>query len=597
MSKMKFKSQIAPKGLQFNPSDFFISDKYATLLTVVSYPKFISPGYLSTLTTMSGIKVVIKHIPVPFSTISKMLNKQIAELKANYQNEKDRTIQERIRIDYESLEYFVSMLASSQSRIFDFQMHIMITANTKEELEMKKTNVKNYLDAMELRAVSLRFEQEKVLKSILPIFPKQDIEDRIGTPIPSITMAAMYPFIFDSIKDPGLSTLLGVDFSGGVILFNQFLYQTKKEHNRNNANLIILGTSGSGKSTAAKLIFRSHYRNGYKIVLIDPEGELEDMAKLFNGDFIDLGKGGNYGMVNPLEVIMDADEDEIKEGASYTILTRTFQTVKAFMKYYDPSIEEDVVNMFSEIVQETYRRFGINFDTDFTKFSSSDYPTFSDVHETVKGRLNSMPDQSKEKEILEKLELKLRPLVKELRYYFDGHTTITPKSDFIVFNIKELMNADENIRNALFFNILKYAWGLTLNRNVNTVLTVDEAHVLLSGGNTLGADFLAQIQRRARKYNTGTIIITQQPTDFSDPKVITQGKAIFDNASYYLVMGLKKQAVEDLSKLIDLNESEKNSIKGYNQGEALFVCGSRRMQINIMATDQELDSFGSGGGL
>ena len=109
------------------------------------------------------------------------------------------------------------------------------------------------------------------------------------------------------------------------------------------------------------------------------------------------------------------------------------------------------------------------------------------------------------------------------------------------------MNSDENIRNALFFNVLKYAWSLTLDASINTVLTVDEAHVLLSGNNTLGADFLAQVQRRARKYNTGTIIITQQPTDFSDPAVITQGKAIFDNASYYLIMGLKKQAVEDLS--------------------------------------------------
>ena len=95
----------------------------------------------------------------------------------------------------------------------------------------------------------------------------------------------------------------------------------------------------------------------------------------------------------------------------------------------------------------------------------------------------------------------------------------------------------------------------------------------------------------------GTIIITQQPTDFSDPSVITQGKAIFDNASYYLVMGLKKQAVEDLSKLIDLNDNEKENIKGYNQGEALFVCGSKRMRINVVVTDQELDSFGSGGGL
>ena len=159
------------------------------------------------------------------------------------------------------------------------------------------------------------------------------------------------------------------------------------------------------------------------------------------------------------------------------------------------------------------------------------------------------------------------------------------------------MNADENIRNALFFNILKFAWGLTLDKNVNTILQVDEAHVLLSGKNTLGADFLAQIQRRARKYNTGTIIITQQPSDFSDPSVITQGKAIFDNASYYLVMGLRKQAVEDLSKLVELNDNEKESIKCYSQGEALFICGSRRMRINVIATEQELDSFGSGGGL
>ena len=84
---------------------------------------------------------------------------------------------------------------------------------------------------------------------------------------------------------------------------------------------------------------------------------------------------------------------------------------------------------------------------------------------------------------------------------------------------------------------------------VNTVLMVDEAHMLLADQNTLGAEFLAQIQRRARKYNTGTIIITQQPSDFSASKVITQGKAIFDNASYYLVMGLKKQAVDDLGLL------------------------------------------------
>ena len=409
---MNIKSQIAPKGLEFKADRFNISDKYATILTVVSYPKYIQPGYLASLTSMSGIKVVIKHIPMPFNIIRKMLNKEIADLKQRYQEERDQTFQEKIRQDYESLEQFVQQLAANQQKIFDFQMHVMITANTEEELNNKKFQVKNYLEAMELRAFPLRFEQETVLKSILPIFPSQDIESRIGTPIPAPTLAAMYPFIFDSIKDPGLSTLLGVDFSGGVILFNQFLYQIKKEHNRNNANLIILGTSGSGKSTAAKIMLRTHIRNNCQIVVIDPEGELEDMTNRYNGDFIDLGKGGEFGMINPLEVVIDADEEEIQGGLGYTVLTRTLQNIKAFMKYYDPKIDEDVLNMCSEIVSETYRRFGMDFDTDFTKFSSVDYPTFKDVYATIRGRLASMTEPTKEKEVMERLELKIRPIVK-----------------------------------------------------------------------------------------------------------------------------------------------------------------------------------------
>ena len=79
--------------------------------------------------------------------------------------------------------------------------------------------------------------------------------------------------------------------------------------------------------------------------------------------------------------------------------------------------------------------------------------------------------------------------------------------------------------------------------------------------------------------------------------MIMHGKAIFDNASYYLIMGLRKQAADDLALLVDLNDNEKENIKRYNQGEALFVCGNRRMQIDVTLTDEELESFGSGGGL
>ena len=318
---------------------------------------------------------------------------------------------------------------------------------------------------------------------------------------------------------------------------------------------------------------------------------------MYGGVVVDLGKGGAYGLINPFDVVIDASEDEVKDGLGYTVLNKTLQNLKAFMRYYSPDIEDDVLNMFSEIVQMTYARFGITFNSDFSKYTLNDYPTFSDVYATIVGKLNSITEKTRERDIMERLEIKVRPFVNELKYYFNGHTSINSSTDFIVFNIKELMNSDTNIRNALLFNVLKYAWSLCLNPEINTVLSVDEAHVLLGEKNVLGAEFLAQVQRRARKYNTGTIIITQQPSDFVGQDIIVHGKAIFDNSSYYLVMGLRKQSVDDLSLLIDLNDSEKENIKRYSQGNALFVCGSRRMQINIVVTDEELESFGSGGGL
>lgn len=86
-----FASEIAPKGMQFNPGDFVISDKFCTILTVISYPQIVSPGYLSGLTSMTGVKIVIKHIPIPFDVIRKMLNKQLADLKTRFEEEKDCT--------------------------------------------------------------------------------------------------------------------------------------------------------------------------------------------------------------------------------------------------------------------------------------------------------------------------------------------------------------------------------------------------------------------------------------------------------------------------------------------------------------------------
>ena len=89
------KSEVAPKGMEFKPTEFVLGGKYSTILTVIAFPRNIAPGFLSDITNIQGVKIAIKHIPIQFSVLQKMLNKEIADLKVRYQSEKEQTMQER----------------------------------------------------------------------------------------------------------------------------------------------------------------------------------------------------------------------------------------------------------------------------------------------------------------------------------------------------------------------------------------------------------------------------------------------------------------------------------------------------------------------
>ena len=77
----KLKSEVAPKGMEFKPTEFVIGGKYSTIMTVIAFPRNIAPGYLSDITNINGVKIAIKHIPIEFEVLRKMLNKEIADLK------------------------------------------------------------------------------------------------------------------------------------------------------------------------------------------------------------------------------------------------------------------------------------------------------------------------------------------------------------------------------------------------------------------------------------------------------------------------------------------------------------------------------------
>ena len=234
----------------------------------------------------------------------------------------------------------------------------------------------------------------------------------------------------------------------------------------------------------------------------------------------------------------------------------------------------------------------MNINESFQYLKNTDYPTFSvfsaivDEHIEKFEKSNIVND---EYTALKEIRIKLKPICTEWARYLDGHTTITEdemKNPFFAFGTKVFFNLTPGLKNALMHIIFQYAWGLCLDETSESVLAVDEAHMFVLAGET--AKMIEQFQRRSRKYHNVTILGTQEPHDFADPRVLAEGKAIFNNASYKLILGLDKDATKDLRKLTALSDNEIKRIARFSQGDAILIAGNKRLPIEIKATPDQL---------
>lgn len=73
----------------------------------------------------------------------------------------------------------------------------------------------------------------------------------------------------------------------------------KRSDDKTNANMLILGNSGQGKSYLLKLILTNLREGGKRIICLDPELEYAELTDNLGGCFIDL-MSGEY-IINVLE--------------------------------------------------------------------------------------------------------------------------------------------------------------------------------------------------------------------------------------------------------------------------------------------------------
>lgn len=584
--------KIAPIAMRFNDKDILLGDSYATSIIIDTFPSYARGSWLGMLSNINNTRMVISVNPMDNVEVSKTLRKGMSETRSKFINTTDRNDQIVLKNQLEDYERLTNKMDRENEKMLLMSVVFFTYASTQEELQKRIKEIKSALSSLNLRGSQLIFEQEQGLKTAIPTL-EMPLQENFGLPMPATTVAASFPFIFESIQDDGNSIILGDDINGGLTMFDLW----RRTNKRTNSNCCIIGKSGSGKSTLIKKIIRGNWARKTKIVCIDPEREIKDMCLKLGGTWIDAGSGSG-NIINPLEVKNSTNDED-----NSVAVIKHLQTFRTFIKYYFKDLTELELTKIEELLLRTYKNKGIDLDTDISKLSSKDYPIITDFHnEIVKELEKAKNDKRVNDDNVKSLE-KIEAIVRRMTTGVDSKlwnatSNIDLSSDFIVFDIHSLLESDDTILRTQFFNILSLCWHIiSQNRDEQVILIIDEAHLLIDPNNKDGLEFLKRTSKRIRKYSGSMIVCTQNMIDFTSPEVVRYGQVIVDNSDYQFVLAQGSEEIISLQKVLRLSENERRFLQTAGKGQTLLVIShDKRIPIFVHLRQEEKELFGKGGG-
>lgn len=615
VNKNIIKSKLAPTAIGIKNDYMIVGDKYVANLLVEKFTTQFTEGFLCNFLNIQNIKLFILDKHLAGISMATMLKRDLAAMKERYSKTADRLELSRIQQALDSQEEYIQQIIKSNDTTHDVLFVFQIWADDLKELKQKRLDTMNKLDMYGLSLMKGMFLQEQLFKVISPLWIDDYnklpsvIYEQLGQPMPSTTFAGLYPFVFDTLKDKK-GYLFGYERqNNGIIIFDPAFYindpKNAVEENRINGNMIAVGKAGSGKTTAMNLAIRHFIKMKWKLIWVDPENKNEKITKKYNGTFVNWGQRNNILNIFDLQPIStDEDEDDSKKWDTELAIFNVIEDINLVFSYLFEGVQQNTLALIGDLVKKTYASVGIKKDKkgiypSFKDLKLEDMPTFIDFNNILQKEIRTLTknnDAKKELEYLLDLSIKVKRLLNEWSIYFTGHTTVKlPKENerqIISFGTKKLFNLSENLQTALYYVMFRYAWSLCLDDSKKSAFVIDEAHTMILKGKI--ASMVAQFYRRSRKYKNIMCCITQTPRDFADPKVLTDGKAIFQNAVYKMYMNLDKDGIEDLAKLETLNENEQFLLQDFHQGEGLFVCGKKRIPMQVFASQEELEEMGAG---
>jgi len=119
------------------------------------------------------------------------------------------------------------------------------------------------------------------------------------------------------------------------------------------------------------------------------------------------------------------------------------------------------------------------------------------------------------------------------------------------------------------------------------MLIADECHVLVDPNIVQTLEYVRNISKRARKYNSSIVVITQSIEDFLNEKIKLYGQSLLANATYKMFFKCDGQDLRDIQETFNLTNKETKLIYNAKTGECLLVAGIRKIFTTLYMDEEE----------
>lgn len=592
----EFLDMISPSAVRFFTEYFIFGNTYRCVWALREYPTATEEqALLRYMGEKDGVTLHIYARQVTPAEEKKIIGNATNKNRMRQSNTQDLQETVTAQSNLQDVMELIANMHRSREPLIHCAVYFELIAHDYDSLKLLQTEMQTELVRSKLNVDRLMLRQKEGFLAVIPS-GYDCFREQFERVLPATSVANLFPFNYSG-KTDSQGFYIGKDKFGSNIIvdFNQ------RSDDKTNANVLILGNSGQGKSYLLKLLLCNLREQGLSLITLDPEHEYEELTNNLHGVFIDM-MSGKY-IINVLEPKQWAGDHEINEEdenmpstfQKTTILAQHISFLKDFFRTYKDFTDEQI-DTLEIMLSKLYVFHHINEETDLSVLKHKDYPTLRNLYEYIdeeykhfNNELGSIYTQETLREIL--LLLNSICVGSDSRF-FNGHTNITNEK-IVTFGVKGLLQANKSLRNAMLFNILSYMSNELLTRGY-TVASIDELYLFLT--NMTAVEYIRNFMKRVRKKESAVILASQNLEDFNIEGIKELTKPLFSIPSHSFLFNAGNTDSRFYKDALTLEDSEYELIRYPQRGVCLYKCGNERYNLAVHAPEYKQKLFGKQGG-